>query len=356
MDVPMPFVDTPPADTEVEVVTEPMTDLDCLKMMVQRQATTLEEFVRDQRKVNQEFLNSLVQLTRSNATASPSAVPAEATVIAPSLCEPPTGQCIVNPLASSTPQPIAAASRVIDRVNVSEWKEVAMSLAKRSLVGPLVEKPLFNPVRFHPVIFLERFDRYFRLARFDEVEKLEVVRGCLIGTALDWMSVRGKSWRDFEHFKGDFLAYFWSIDQQHAERTRLTSKRFIAEGGLSMPQYFLKQVSLFRAFQPPIPEEMIVADIMRQYPQSIRALWAVCPVRDVDGALKFLERQDVAGDKRPRTFSEPVSAVVAQRPRLDEDSDDQEVVRNLVYPFPPPSVSVVRGSSGMGSGNANRKG
>lgn len=353
----MPFVDTPPAETEIEVVTEPMSELESLKMLVQRQATVLEEFVRDQRKVNQGFLNSLEQLSRSNATARSKVGSAEANMTVPSMCEPPTGQCIVNPLASSTPQPIAAASSVVDNANVKEWKDVAMSLAKRSLVGPLVEKPLFNPARFHPMIFLERFDRYFRLARFDADEKLEVVRGCLIGTALDWASVRESSWRSFDDFKKDFLAYFWSTDQQHAERTRLTNKRYVAEGGLSMPQYFLKQVSLFRAFQPPIPEEMIVADIMRQYPQNIRALWAVCPVRNVDGALKFLERQDVLGGKRPRTFSEPISAMVVQRPRLDVSPDhSQAIVQDLVYPFPPPSVGVVPSSSAAVSGNANRRG
>uniref|UniRef100_A0A1Y1NHW1 Uncharacterized protein n=1 Tax=Photinus pyralis TaxID=7054 RepID=A0A1Y1NHW1_PHOPY len=158
--------------------------------------------------------------------------------------------------------------------------------------------------------------------------------------------MRENTWRGFDDFKRDFLARFWSEEQQYAERMRLLNKRFMAGSNASMPEYFLEQVSLFRAFSPAIPEATIVSDVMRQFPQGIQALWVVAPDRTYETALKFLERQESVG----RHFSSPrgsrtVPAVAAMTYTAAEVSS-QSTVPCLVFPIPPPSLDALPGPAG----------
>ncbi|KAK5650327.1 hypothetical protein RI129_001356 [Pyrocoelia pectoralis] len=311
---PSTTVDASLAEDAATAVPQPISELESLRLLVQQQAAALDTFVKNQQSVNRGLLDSLEQLSRTHVTPEPVVSAAETVRSQQRVSESSAEQPTLTPIASSTPLPPVVSS---GSLNISEWKEVALALTRRPFVGSVAEKPLFSPDRHHPVTFLERFERYFRLGRFDVGEKLEVVRSCLIGSTLDWVGVRASSWHDFDDFHRDFLGYFWSADLQHAERTRLTNMRYVSEGVLSMPQFFLRQVTLFRTFTPVVPEETIVADVMRQFPSSIQSLWAVSPARDFDGALKFLDRQYSLGGQRRRTLSEPTSATVSRRPRLD---------------------------------------
>lgn len=288
MDVPPTTVDAPREEDAATAVPQPISELESLRLLVRQQAAALDTFMKTQQVVNQGLLDSLEQLSRTHVPSEPGMLGAEPVRRQRMVSESSAGQPSLTPLASSTHvQPVVSLASM----SVAEWKDVALALSRRSVAGSVTKKPRFNPKRHHPVTFLERFERYFCLGRFDVGEKLDVVRSCMVGSTLDWVDVREGSWRDFEDFRRDFLGYFWSADLQHAERTRLSNMHYASEGVLSMPQFFLRQVTLFKTFTPVIPEETIVADVMRQFPQSIQSLWVVSPARDFEGALTFLERQ-----------------------------------------------------------------
>lgn len=183
----------------------------------------------------------------------------------------------------------------------AEWKNVALALSK-SANKATVEKPMFrSPESHHPVTFIKRLERFVRAVGASPVEQVDIAKECFLGPASDWKDMREGGWTHFEIFKRDFLEHYWSEERQYSERVRLGNMRHLPDKPLSMAEFFLRQVTSYQLFTPPIPETLILSDVMRQMPLNIQSLWATVSDRTISGALNFLERQVSIAGKRLRS-------------------------------------------------------
>lgn len=185
--------------------------------------------------------------------------------------------------------------------NGNNWRRIAFALCNKTAPLPALEKPAFRSIRtHHPVRFLQRFDAYFNSLKVPFGHKLGIVKSCVKSGAFEWLLVRQMRWKDYEDFRTDFLSFFWSKERQHAERNRISKQRYSGEKSNSMSDFFLRQVSNFQLFTPPLSEYTIVSEIMRQFPCDVQSLWAVSPTHTFYSALQFLERQSATPSKHSR--------------------------------------------------------
>jgi hypothetical protein len=101
------------------------------------------------------------------------------------------------------------------------------------------------------------------------------------------------------------LVTYWSAGHQLAVRARVLSQRYNLTKGDSMVDFFMDQATQLRTLAQPIPECVMVEDLMRLFPENISLLFKSekpCGERSIQEALDFLERQSVLHPpKRPRT-------------------------------------------------------
>lgn len=190
-----------------------------------------------------------------------------------------------------------------------DYKQLLLSLASNNNNSKRVKlvKPEFEGgTKSNPVVFLKLFEQYCNFYKFNEVERIELIKTCFSLTVLEWFELNEHRWHNFQQFKSDFLAYFWSEDKQYIQRTQLSRTTFVLSKMTNMSEFFLQQISKYRTFVPPVSEFVAVSEIMRQFPQNIQVLWAATGNNSVMDALKFLERQDnlVPINAKPKTKSE----------------------------------------------------
>lgn len=105
------------------------------------------------------------------------------------------------------------------------------------------------------------------------------------------MYLNESKWTCYEEFKLEFLTYFWSSERQLTYRNAVFRNYHQTDRSLSMSEYFVKQVNIFKTFTPPLGDDLILMEIMKQFPINLQSLWGVYPDRSLSGALTFLERQ-----------------------------------------------------------------
>ncbi|KAK4873232.1 hypothetical protein RN001_015261 [Aquatica leii] len=300
IDLPGSLPTEPPSEgNRVEVACD--GEIVQLRQMLVEQQRMLAEFMANQRSVNESLLSSINRGTGSESSprqdnGGPSVVQvssvrfaAASTPTAPSTI--PIGHPLFNPgVTPSSPNPDLDSS----------WKTVALNLSNQTPLQTAVDKPFFRPGKIHPKIFLRRFDRYFTTSRLPVSEKVNIIKEYLRGSASDWADLKECAWTTFRSFEDDFMSHYWSEDQQYLERQRLSAMIFSPNGPYSIDEYFLKQANLYKLFDPPLPESVIVSEIMKQLPGGTQSLWTVVPDRSLAGALAFLERQKVPAAKRLR--------------------------------------------------------
>lgn len=337
-------------------------DVQALHDLVQQQSQMLTSFIEQQRSINETLLNmARTGTTTINTEAGELAGNSVAghNVGSPTLNSrnlvshyPPTTSTpyraemrgnifprsetitsnsnMVMPSGNAPPQPNVSSSE--------EWKRVALALTGKSGALGTIEKPKFKSNESHnPLIFLNRFEKYFKSLGIPIEEKLDVVKGCLSYQAEDWATIHEASWTSYEQFAQDFLAYFWSEERQLVERARILKFRYLNDHRMSMADFFMRQVNRFRCFTPCMSEGSIINEVMRQFPTHIQSLWGACHNRTFAGAIEFLERQGTVVTKKSRndTPYDPPTVAVVDRYHY------QRVPRSTLSDAPPTNATMV---------------
>ncbi|XP_044752904.1 uncharacterized protein LOC123312507 [Coccinella septempunctata] len=223
--------------------------------------------------------------------------------------------------------------------SVAEWQEATLSLiAKGSAINS--EAPIFrNAVRDHPARFLKALEDHFNLTHTPRSEHLNLAKSRLHGSAKDWVEFLSDGWSTYDDFKREFLAAFWSVDQQHEERRRLGMRKYQAAQDGDMASHFLRQINRYRLFSPPLSQDTMQREVMRQYPPAIQSLWALMDRPTLAYTVTFLERQDSIERSQPHSDT---------RHHLRRRSEGNPTKANTRgYPPPrPPKAGGVSKSSG----------
>lgn len=145
----------------------------------------------------------------------------------------------------------------------------------------------------HPVKFLEELETYFRKINIpDELKLGTVLSEALTETAQDWSAIFRDSWDVYEDFRKDFLQTFWSEEEQMKLRQTINNHRWSAKSNRSMEAHFAHYVSLARLLTDPIPENILVANLIKHFPTNIQALWSLTTEKTTTAAAAFLRLQE----------------------------------------------------------------
>lgn len=343
-------METGDVDTLPATPLTPAPGLRTMQQMFERQSRILTTFIQQQTTFNQTVMEALgtgLSPGRRTTTTGTASTGTE------------TGQVFdVDSVNERAPERSQSLSF---RGARDEWKQVAVALANKPYAMS-IDKPSFRgPNTKHPIVFLNRFERYFKSLKLPEGEKLEAVKDCLTGAASEWSETLQSSWITYDDFKKAFTQLFWSEDRQFAERVRLGNMKYLSERSMTMTGYFLRQISSYRLFDPPLSETLILTEILRQYPPNIQSLWAVVPNRTIVSALEFFERQEIIAGKRFRpesTTTQPTVAVV-QNAQTNQPRHHNRTWHNttrlsdLDFSVPPPLVPARKCNCQERSGSAS---
>lgn len=187
--------------------------------------------------------------------------------------------------------------------------------------------PLFDPAKqFGSGRYLEDLESYFLKRSVPDDRKLEIALEGLQGHAKNWATICKTTWHNYADFKAGFQNYFWSVQDQGKVRQQINSGRWSKENSLS--EHFAYIASLANLLTTPIPEDVLVAEIMKHFPTHIQALWSLKPIHTLGEALSFLKQQEDIGNGRER--QQPVGMLNSRTPCPKKSSDS-----NRPHPYNP---------------------
>lgn len=182
--------------------------------------------------------------------------------------------------------------------------------------------PLFDPAkRFGSGRYLEDLELYFQKRQIPEERKLEVAIEGLQGHAKNWATVYKSSWKTFDDFRSGFQNYFWSLQDQGKVRHQINSGRWKSESTLS--EHFAYMASLANLLTNPIPEDILVEELIRHFPTHIQALWSLKAQHTLREAMTFLKQQEDIGngvEHRQQSWDNPPAVAPAKRQTQPEAS------------------------------------
>lgn len=173
-----------------------------------------------------------------------------------------------------------------------------------ALFTPAPTIPKFrNKEMQHPVKFLEELEKYLKKMKVPPHSQLEMVIEALVGEAQDWASIFQVTWATFADFRRDFLQSFWSEQEQIQLRRRITNHRWQAGHG-TMEAHFTHYLGQARLLTTLIPDDLLVAELIKHFPANIQSLWILHPVKTIAAAAEFLRQQDniLASQTAPANF------------------------------------------------------
>lgn len=184
--------------------------------------------------------------------------------------------------------------------SVQRGESVSFGTAGQTVVFAQQDTPpLFDPAKkFGSGRYLEDLEGYFVKRGTPEEKRLEIALEGLQGHAKNWATVCRSTWNNFEDFRNGFQNYFWSVQDQGKVRQQISNGKWSKDNSLS--EHFADMASLANLLTTPIPEETLVAEVMRHFPTHIQALWSLKQQHNLGEALAFLKQQEDIGNGRDR--------------------------------------------------------
>jgi hypothetical protein len=317
----------PDVDAEVERVLRPRgrapatprnrarpREDDTTLALLRQQQEIMAQMVEQQRRTNtviELLATRLVQVPEAEARApTPPPIGVRPPTPAPpghEVPEPPVDRVVPPRTPDRAPDPEA-------QPEVADWRRIALAMAT-SAAKAAGRRPTFAGLDTeNPAEFLEEYERYSTDAQVPPEKKLSEAIRCLRQTAARWAKFHQGKWRSFQEFNVEFLATYWSVGRQLEVRARILSRHYDRTKGDSMVDFFMEQAIQLRTLTQPIPECVMVEDLMRLFPENISLLFKSEKPRgerSIQEALDFLERQSVL---HPPKLQRPKEAPTPRAP------------------------------------------
>lgn len=167
---------------------------------------------------------------------------------------------------------------------------------KENIVTPNLEincpKYYGNNRDFHPKVYLQKIELYFRRRGINEGDKLLIVEESMKGNAANWYSIVSYLCCDYENFKVLFLEQFWSREIQLSIWSQFTTASRITDVR-SYREYFGNWIQRVRYLDAPkLSESETINIIARHFPGYIQAISVSMPNKTYLEATNLLGRED----------------------------------------------------------------
>lgn len=150
-------------------------------------------------------------------------------------------------------------------------ESVSQYIPKAVAKVKLEELPRFScPEERHPVEFINRIEKYFRIRKCHLDAYLDEIVGALEGPAEKWIAVDVQHVETYAEFKHKFLERYWSEATQMLVRNDIIRGRYDCRNDGSMANHFRTQVAMLRFIDPPLSDRDITSIMINHYDDSVR--------------------------------------------------------------------------------------
>lgn len=137
---------------------------------------------------------------------------------------------------------------------------------------PNADVPIFDDKGdIHPVDFLNQIETMYKSQNVSVDQFLvdSITNLFFRGNAKIWMNAFLSTFTNFQDFKNQFLAQYWSQSQQLKIRLKLDSDIYPINGSATFTEYFNSYVVLAKHLEPAYPPPQLIQIIARHFPPSI---------------------------------------------------------------------------------------
>jgi hypothetical protein len=274
--------------------------------LLRQQQEIMAQMVEQQRRTNtviELLATRLVQVPEAAARApTPPPIGVRPPTPAPpghEVPEPPVDRVVPPRTPDRAPDPEA-------QPEVADWRRIALAMAT-SAAKAAGRRPTFAGLDTeNPAEFLEEYERYSTDAQVPPEKKLSEAIRCLRQTAARWAKFHQGKWQSFTGFRAEFSGHLLvGGPTTGGSGAGFEPSATTWTKGDSMVDFFMEQATQLRTLTQPIPECVMVEDLMRLFPENISLLFKSEKPRgerSIQEALDFLERQSVLHPpKRPTT-------------------------------------------------------
>lgn len=160
-------------------------------------------------------------------------------------------------------------------------------------------RPEFGDAEANPQEFIDRLERYFRVAGTNESMKLIIAEDALRGVAKLWLDARLTRFDTYAGFRGAFLEHYDSSTYRMRTKLNWSARRYNSRMG-SMQEYYLRQIKEARFIFPDVTSKAINTELAQQFPESVRSSLAVADFSNNDTIFNALAYLDMGGEHRDR--------------------------------------------------------
>jgi hypothetical protein len=119
-----------------------------------------------------------------------------------------------------------------------------------------------------------------------------------------WVEATSAKFQNYEQFKKEFLATWWSASQQGIIKCSLYQSKYDPSAGLSLSAHFLKYVTMASCLEPTLSDYEVIEAVRCHYPAEIQKLLVTTKLNTVTEALEVLKRLEMLEERMTHSSRE----------------------------------------------------
>lgn len=152
-----------------------------------------------------------------------------------------------------------------------------------------VKPPKFNESH-NPSIFLEKFDKFFKVKKISAETRIDVLDGIFDNEAKTWFV--SNSFRDYDEFKRKLIEEYYSIPVRVRMKGEWLSRKFYPSND-NLNEYFIDQIKKAQYFSPAIEDYELHFTIIQQLPLRVREILSTADFGDIKKISNALSQLDL---------------------------------------------------------------
>ena len=130
----------------------------------------------------------------------------------------------------------------------------------------------------------------FDLKETPESHKMMLVKNSLTGSALGWYQIFLSKDTSYDHFRCNFLEFYWDHSKQALLRERINHGKFQPKSKRDMVDYLIELAQLSRLLNPPLKDDEFFNLAIQHFPQEVRSALIVAKPADFGEAVSLLKK------------------------------------------------------------------
>jgi hypothetical protein len=285
-------------ETAINNITSELGNLELnIQQVNQRAEKEEEEYQRRLWESNQR-LECKIQQNQEKVTQEISKLEREVVALKSNLCDPAeirtSGTSIAVPSTSQEPVSREPVLSTPEEIATVEGPKGVQGISSGEFPLPLFDEN----ASVNPVAHLRHLEEFFVFRGIHKNDWLTVAKRSIGGSmSRQWLEATSSKFTNYEQFKQEFLATWWSAAQQGLTKCNLYQSKFDPSEGLSLSAHFLKHVTAASYLEPKLSDCETIEAIRCNYSPEIQKLLVTTKLNTIAEALEVLKRLEMLEER-----------------------------------------------------------